>query len=102
MVPDFCCSDGWRTLTKATGGSQSFRGRFPGRPISRILFPIPKRRFVTPVRQLQHGFSMRGGRHKRSYRLIVPPNRQCPERKALGFSHSDAEIARGPFRLPDR
>ena len=87
---------------QATGGSQSFGGRFPGRPISRILFPIGKRRFVTPVRQLQHGFSMRGGWHKRSDRLIVPPNRQRPERKAVGFSHSDAEIARGSSRLPHR
>ncbi|MCE3242780.1 MAG: hypothetical protein K0Q83_3287 [Deltaproteobacteria bacterium] len=82
-------------------GSQSFTGCFPGRPISRILFPIGKDGFIAPVRQLLHGFSMRRSRHKRPDRLIVPPHRQRPERKPFGFSHSNAEIARRSFRLPD-
>ena len=87
---------------QSTGGSQFLPGDFPGRPISRVLFPIGKRRFVAPVRQLLHSFLMRRSRHKLSDRLIVAPHRQRPERKPSRFSHSDAEIPRGPFRLPDR
>ena len=89
-------------VDQSTVRSQSFSGRYPGRPISRVLFPIGKRRFIAPVRQLLHGFFMRRRRHKRSDRLIVAPDRQRPERKPVRFSHSDTEIARGPFRLPDR
>ena len=94
---------GWmQHVDQSAGGNQLLSGGFPGRPISRVLFPIGKRRFVAPVRQLLHGFFMRRSRHKRSDRLIVPPDRQRPERKPARFSHSDTEIARGPFRLPDR
>ena len=89
-------------VDQSAAGNQLFTGGFPGRPISRVLFPIGKRRFVAPVRQLLHGFFMRRSRHKRSDRLIVAPDRQRPERKPSCFPHSDAEIARGPFRLPDR
>ena len=87
---------------QSAGGSQLFSGGIPGWPISRVLFPIGKCRFVAPVWQLLHGFFMRRRRHKRSDGLIVPPDRQRPERKPSRFSHSDTEIARGPFRLPDR
>jgi hypothetical protein len=89
-------------VDQSAGGNQLFTSGFPGRPISRVLFPIGKRRFIAPVRQLLHGFSMRRSRHKRSDRLIVPPHRQRPERKPARLSHFDTEIARGPFRLPDR
>jgi hypothetical protein len=89
-------------VDQSAGGNQLFSSGFPGRPISRVLFPIGKRRFVAPVRQLLHGFFMRRSRHKRSDRLIVAPDRQRPERKPARFSHSDAEITRGPFRLSHR
>ena len=89
-------------VDQSAGGNQLFTGGIPGRPISRVLFPIGKCRFIAPVRQLLHGFFMRRSRHKRSDGLIVPPDRQRPERKPSRFSHSDTEIARRPFRLPDR
>ena len=94
---------GWMEhADQPAAGNQLFAGRFPGGPISRVLFPIGKRRFVAPVRQLLHGLFMRRSRHKRSDRLIVAPDRQRPERKPARFSHSDTEIARRSFRLPDR
>jgi hypothetical protein len=94
---------GWmQHVDQSAGGNQLLSGGFPGRPISRVLFPIGKRRFVAPVRQLLHGFFMRRSRHKRSDRLIVPPDRQRPERKPACFPHSDTEIARGSCCLPDR
>ena len=94
---------GWmQHVDQSAGGNQLFTGSFPGRPISHVLFPIGKRRFIAPVRQLLHGFFMRRSRHKRSDCLIVPPDRQRPERKPARFSHSDTEIPLGPFRLPDR
>mgnify|MGYP003578032681 CR=1 FL=1 len=89
-------------VDQSAGGNQLFTGGFPGRPISRVLFPIGKCRFVAPVRQLLHGFFMRRSRHKRSDGLIVPPDRQRPERKPSRFSHCDTEIARVLFSLPGR
>jgi hypothetical protein len=72
-------------VDQAAGGNQFFSGGFPGRPISRVLFPIGKRRFVAPVRQLLHGFFMRRSRHKRSDRLIVPPDRHVQNASPFVF-----------------
>ena len=94
---------GWmQHVDQSTRRCELFPGDFPGRPISCVLFPIGKRGFVAPVRQLLHSFSMRRSRYKRSDRLIVAPHRQRPEGESLCFSHSHPEIARRSFRLPDR
>jgi hypothetical protein len=72
-------------VDQSAGGNQLLSGGFPGRPISRVLFPIGKRRFVAPVRQLLHGFFMRRSRHKRSDRLIVPPDRHVQNASPFVF-----------------
>lgn len=101
MTPARCRSDGCSTSTKRPVAANFFLAVSQDGQ-SAVLFPIGKRRFIAPVRQLLHSFFMRRSRHKRSDRLMVAPHCQCPEGQPFCFSHPDAKIPRGSFRLRDR
>src|SRR5689334_1263359 len=92
-----------RRMAHARGASLGPHFSFRCRPVRRIIAVLPPMRdggLVAPIQDFRHDRVMRARRHESAHRLLVAPERSCPEDEFHFTTDVGAETTRAAARLP--
>jgi len=65
----------------------------PCRQLVTFLIPVGEGGFIAPVSEFLHRFFVRRSDDERSHRRRVAPERECPKRRTICFTHAQTEVA---------